>query len=234
MAQCQAARTGDEGLVQCQGRIGKPVPLYLRRRGRPTTTNVCLCSQHSKRAESGEEMKVFTDLGLFQASINPPAAAPKPKKSYYVPVSREPVTELTPVKERDISPGQYVRAYYNLRRRCFSIQDGQTKKVLAHTPSLTIGDAQFIVYESGRKQVLATNSKNVHAFVVGRFLGTEVVDTEGCRAGRYNPYKAASFVDRETNEPLTGIFPVVHCAGNSVFYRVSGQEEAPEMVVETA
>lgn len=225
MAKCQAGRYEDERLVQCQGRIGKPVSVYLRRRGRPKPVNVYLCSQHARRADNGESMTVFTDLGLFQASVNPPAVAPAPKKSYYKPKERVPVMELTPVKDRELRPGQYVRAYYNLRRGCFSIQDAESKQVIAHTPNLSVGEAQFRVYETGRQRVLETKEKNVHAFVVGKFLGAETPEIEGCRSGSYNPYKAGAFLDRETGESLRGIFPVVHCVGTGVFYRVPGQTE---------
>ena len=60
-----------------------------------------------------------------------------------------------------------IRAYYNLHRKCFSVQDYQTGLVTEHTDKLFMTNAMFVVRESGNKKVKREGRKNVHAFVNG-------------------------------------------------------------------
>ena len=60
-----------------------------------------------------------------------------------------------------------IRAYYNLHRKCFSVQDYQTGLVGEHTDKLFVTNAMFVVRESGNKKVKREGRKNVHAFVNG-------------------------------------------------------------------
>ena len=59
------------------------------------------------------------------------------------------------------------RAYYNLHRKCFSVQDYKTGLVIEHTNKLCFTNAMFVVRESGNKKVKREGRKNVHAFVNG-------------------------------------------------------------------
>ena len=60
-----------------------------------------------------------------------------------------------------------VRAYYNLHRKCFSVQDYKTGLVVEHTDSLFFTNAMFVVRKSGNEKVKREGRKNVHAFVNG-------------------------------------------------------------------
>ena len=60
-----------------------------------------------------------------------------------------------------------IRAYYNLHRKCFSIQDYQTGLVIEHTDKLFMTNAMFVVRKSGNERVKKEGKKNVHAFVNG-------------------------------------------------------------------
>ena len=60
-----------------------------------------------------------------------------------------------------------VRAYYNLHKKCFSVQDYKTGLVVEHTDSLFFTNAMFVVRKSGNEKVKREGRKNVHAFVNG-------------------------------------------------------------------
>jgi hypothetical protein len=52
-----------------------------------------------------------------------------------------------------------IRAYYNLHRKCFSVQDYQTGLVIEHTDKLFVTNAMFVVRESGNKKVKREGKK---------------------------------------------------------------------------
>lgn len=95
--------------------------------------------------------------------------------------------------------------YFNLHKKCFSIKalEGPNKgRVIAHRSKALVFDATFKVSEAGRQRVLREQRKNVHAGVVGEWIGAEdgndaatidMIATNGS-AITYNPYKHDSFV----------------------------------------
>ncbi len=60
-----------------------------------------------------------------------------------------------------------IRAYYNLHRKCFSVQDYQSGLVVEHTNKICLTNAMFVVRKSGNERVKQEGKKNVHAFVNG-------------------------------------------------------------------
>ena len=58
-----------------------------------------------------------------------------------------------------------VEVYYNLHRHLFSIR--HKGKVIGHRRYVSLSDVTFAVQPAGRKKVLETGQKNVHAFVRG-------------------------------------------------------------------
>jgi len=85
-----------------------------------------------------------------------------------------------------------VRVYFNLHRKCWSVQDYATRRVIDHTDYIVLKDVTFKVYQAGRNRVLAEQTKNVHAFVVGDIVNpSSYVIAEQVR---YNPYQNESFV----------------------------------------
>lgn len=103
--------------------------------------------------------------------------------------------------------------YFNLHRKCFSIKalEGANKgRVIAHRNEALVFDATFKVSEAGRQRVIREQRKNVHAGVVGQWIGAEdggdrfSIDTisRNGSAITYNPYKYSTFVHRFGEHPI--------------------------------
>ena len=74
------------------------------------------------------------------------------------------------------------------------MKDTSTGKVIGHAQRLTLTDAAFRVSEAGRRRVLRTKTKNVHAGVAGTWVNFEDQVRPRKRV-RYNPYTCSTFVD---------------------------------------
>ena len=114
------------------------------------------------------------------------------------------------------------QVYFNLHKRCFSVQQGG--KVYAHADGVMLENVRFNVSKAGQRKVRETGRKNVHARVTGYgvvydfskdplpvTLDSYVVDhirenIDGIWAkwsrATYNPYKNDTFVDTVTGEAL--------------------------------
>jgi hypothetical protein len=81
----------------------------------------------------------------------------------------------------------------------------------------------FVVGQKARERVLREKSKNVHAFVRGEVsaVNDDVPDVRdgSWRVAKYNPYKYSTFVDSETEEPVTSASEAVLASSTSVYYR---------------
>lgn len=119
-----------------------------------------------------------------------------------------------------------VFVYFNLHRKVWSIKalDGEHRgRVVAHATYVQLRDVTCKVSEAGRQRVIREQRKNVHAGLVGElryFDGTQRVrqlptfafeptqnadGSEGAWFGiTYNPYKAGTFVERATGNPVYG------------------------------
>lgn len=86
------------------------------------------------------------------------------------------------------------QVYFNFHKKCWSIR--QRGIVVAHDTSLVLYQVSFRVSEAGRQRVLREQRKNVHAFAAG-ILQTVPLRWEPVRQISYNPYKAATFVDKD-------------------------------------
>lgn len=124
-----------------------------------------------------------------------------------------------------------VRCYWNLHRRCWSIQDARSRRVIGHAKRILLRDVTFTVSEAGRQRVVSEGRKNVHAFACGSLEAAEFIVSEygdsaaqffdwssasranvayakaAARLGRfisYNPRRDASFVtvEGETRTPV--------------------------------
>ena len=123
------------------------------------------------------------------------------------------------VKGRTLEVGQAVEVYYNLHKKKYSIRDRVSGLVVAHADQVILTDAIFKVSEAGRQRVLREKRKNVHAFVVGKFMAADIrlVDTGNAKQAYYNPYKTSCFVDKATGEALKGA-GLVHCQDKQAYY----------------
>ena len=103
-----------------------------------------------------------------------------------------------------------VEVYWNVHKKCFSIR--HNGRVIAHASNLVLDNVSFVVQPAGRKKVLWTKRKNVHAFFRGTLymhvstsnqccvekntfqdiLLNQYYTSSGCSVG-YNPYTSNSF-----------------------------------------
>lgn len=88
-----------------------------------------------------------------------------------------------------------VYVYYNLHKKCWSVRDIKTKRVVCHKHILWLKDAKFVVSQAGRNRVLKEKRKNVHAGVKGDFLRKKP-DLELSNKIRYNPYLYGYFFNK--------------------------------------
>jgi hypothetical protein len=119
-----------------------------------------------------------------------------------------------------------VAVYFNLHTSFWSVRNVATGRVIGHASRVLLREAGFKVSEAGRRRVIESGVKNVHAFVVGDLEAADWVnerDPNACRfsnwrlclrsnaayvaaarrLGRpvtYNPFKAATFTMRDTGE----------------------------------
>ena len=95
-----------------------------------------------------------------------------------------------------------VRCYYNLHKKCLSVQHMTPKgwRVREHVKEIYLKNVEFKVYEKGRQRVLKERRKNVHAYIIGEEYGA--VKMKGYMQVRYNPYTWDHFYD-ENYDPVT-------------------------------
>ena len=129
------------------------------------------------------------------------------------------------------------QVYFNLHKRCFSVQQGG--KVYAHADGVMLENVRFNVSKAGQRKVRETGRKNVHARVSGYtgdydsvIMGDELIsyirdNTEFLKSAwhtaTYNPYKNDTFVDAVTGEALHDASKVImftrEGAGPVMFYK---------------
>ena len=98
-----------------------------------------------------------------------------------------------------------VRAYWNIHKGCYSIMNARTGRLIKDRPHreyLTILFPKFDVQAAGRRKVIETGRKNVHAFVTGELVpedgpySTYLMDGEALRLTEwltYNPRTCKAF-----------------------------------------
>ncbi len=97
--------------------------------------------------------------------------------------------------------GTRVRVYRNLHRRCYSVV--AAGRIVGHAFDLVLEDAAFHVGAAGRARVLATQQKNVHAWIRGRLAAADVTPRADAVRVRYDPYAHATFVTAD-GTPVRG------------------------------
>ena len=89
-----------------------------------------------------------------------------------------------------------VRVYYNLNRKCYSVQryvQGKGWRLDHHTDELILKNVTTKVYKSGRDRCIREQVRNVHAYLLGEYFPFD--DTQVCDGDtlHYNPYKREYF-----------------------------------------
>jgi hypothetical protein len=102
-----------------------------------------------------------------------------------------------------------VKVYRNLHKGCYSIQ--YKGRVVAHADEVLIREPVFRVQPAGRKRVLRTKKKNVHAFVVGELIsfvptgrGSFGSDGRGSKVKMHQPPIQWSPLKPKTDQILVG------------------------------
>lgn len=100
-----------------------------------------------------------------------------------------------------------VRVFKNPKYGCYSIM--QNGRLRASARQVRLVNVEFRVREAGRQRMLREQRRNVHAFAVGTLSdyvhpddGRDLGGMNGRRVF-YNPYRFSSFVDSETQTPVT-------------------------------
>lgn len=91
--------------------------------------------------------------------------------------------------------GRRVRVYFNLRKRVLSVMDAKTRKVIAHTGSISLENVRFLVSQAGLIRVRREQRKQVIAFIEGNIVASCTDATnEGWQQAYFNPYKVDHFM----------------------------------------
>tara|TARA_Y100001937_G_C6960418_1_gene258636 strand:+ start:190 stop:585 length:396 start_codon:yes stop_codon:yes gene_type:complete len=95
---------------------------------------------------------------------------------------------------------QKVRVYWNLHRKCWSIQDCKSGLVIDHKAWVVL-EGNFVVRKGGQKRVRQEGKKNVHAFAVGyiqdwRTQPSHMVYLDDWDRVKYNPYTDDYFMHK--------------------------------------
>ncbi len=119
-----------------------------------------------------------------------------------------------------------IRAYYNLHKKCFSVQDYKTGLVIEHTYQLFVTNAMFVVRKSGNERVKQEGKKNVHAFVNGiraKYRRGVMPDFASYKV-RYDPYTMDYFhYERIVNDNAEWLPVDRHWIGNVYLYMNKGK-----------
>lgn len=99
--------------------------------------------------------------------------------------------------DTDRSAQGRLKAYYNIRRKCFSVL--KNGRLHSHRQKLAFKDVVFLVSQAGRARVLREGHKNVHAFVCGTPIPISQlpkrVRQEPINVG-YNPHQCHYFYEK--------------------------------------
>lgn len=128
--------------------------------------------------------------------------------------NKEELQVFTPFKERTLSKGQRVRVYRNLHNGRWSIADATTGLVLGYADNVELENVEYKIQKGGQAKVRANGVKQVHAFVVGDFVGHQAQDED--KALYYNPYKTDTFVTLDDMKPIHES-PTVHMAHGRLY-----------------
>ena len=119
-----------------------------------------------------------------------------------------------------------IRAYYNLHKKCFSVQDYQSGLVIEHPDKLFMTNAMFVVRKSGLERVRQEGKKNVHAFVNGirSKLKQGMMPEFASYKVRYDPYTMDYFhYERIVNGKPKWLPVSQHWVGNVWLYIVNNK-----------
>ena len=89
-----------------------------------------------------------------------------------------------------------VRVYWNLHKKCWSIQDAKSGLVIDHRYDITLEQAKFVVRKGGQKRVREEGKKNVHAFAIGYLMSSKQRSYHDWDRVKYDPYTDNYFMHK--------------------------------------
>jgi len=101
-----------------------------------------------------------------------------------------------------------VRAFKNHRLGCYTILRGQ--QVVASARRLRLEDVTFEIRASGRRRMLETGQRTLHAYARGQLVDyVTLADADRLapivgRRADYDPRQGAFFFELESGEPIVG------------------------------
>lgn len=107
-------------------------------------------------------------------------------------------------KGRSVQEGMLVSVHLNLHKKRYAITalEGPDKgRVLGYSDHFSLRDATFKINRLVQKRVRVNRVKEVHAWVIGRYVS----ESRNAYAGAelyYNPYHTDAFVDRESRNEV--------------------------------
>jgi hypothetical protein len=110
-----------------------------------------------------------------------------------------------------------VRVYRNLHKGCWSVQ-GTDGRVFMRAPIVAVKNARMVVRPAGRRKVLESGKKNVHAFIVGELTG---VPDKPLAQITYRPQLNETFVRKDTGEAIHNADFVLLAADGRAYATVS-------------
>jgi len=101
---------------------------------------------------------------------------------------------VSDMKDLNIRHGEQVRVYWNLHKRCFSVQTWQGRgwRLAGHANVIALKGATFTVSKAGRERVRRECRKNVHAFIWGQWFSDGAIPVPLVKV-TYDPYKMEQF-----------------------------------------
>jgi hypothetical protein len=134
---------------------------------------------------------------------------------------------LVGFKGREIVPGKWSAAYYDLHDGMFSMT--QNDLVVVHADNIWLKNVKFAVQPAGNAEVKRTGVKNVHAYVRGNYIDHDIdfptdfdeyLTKMGFSPGYYNPKTCESFIDFYSGEPIYTADSVV-LINKRIYYRTT-------------
>lgn len=94
-----------------------------------------------------------------------------------------------------------VRVYYNIRKKCLSVVNPYTRRVVKHVAGAQLHNVRFIVSLAGVQRIRRQNRKQVVAWAEGDMCmhgnGLEKLPLTNFKKARFNPYLFDSFVTED-------------------------------------
>ena len=104
----------------------------------------------------------------------------------------------------EICRGLETKVHVNLNNGLMSLTQkvGKSYLVVGHTDNLVLEYPRFYVSDAGRNRVIKEQSKNVHAWAIGRLLSPNLTNLPPLQEIFYCPYTQSHFTWKESREAI--------------------------------